>query len=164
MYISRRTLLIVGVLIISAVSFGIGYGQGETSDYYACVNNASGTIRMISSDESCAGNDVLIQWNINGPPGPPGDDGQDGAPGGVSGWERILGDSVTVPPEGLRTAIAICPEGKKVLGGGWYNNWKSIEIIDSLTQAGQAWYVYGYNPTDRDQTFVAIALCANVAP
>lgn len=51
-----------------------------------------------------------------GPTGPQGPTGQAGANGlnGVSGWERIQGD---VSNNG--TAIANCPIGKKVIGGGY---------------------------------------------
>ena len=54
---------------------------------YACVNNSSGTIKMVSAGDTCHGNDTLVSWNtqgIQGPPGPQGPKGDTG-PAGPAG-------------------------------------------------------------------------------
>jgi hypothetical protein len=40
------------------------------------------------------------------------------ATGGVSGYEMVSTEA-TLEPGNIHSVLAICPSGKKVLGGGW---------------------------------------------
>lgn len=68
------TILVVALVLLAA-SVTWALAQSEVVTYSACVNNASGTIHMLSGDETCNNNEVLIQWNNVGPQGPQGPPG-----------------------------------------------------------------------------------------
>jgi len=63
--------------------------------YYACVNNSTGAIRIVTSGTTCHSNEHKIHWNQVGPQGPPGPQGPQGpkGPPGIS-----VGLSATLPP------------------------------------------------------------------
>ena len=78
---------------------------------YTCVNNASGTIKVVVSGQACAQNESQLAWNTAGPPGPPGPPGPEGASGlstVQAYWVQTSGQSGRV----------FCPAGSKVVGGG----------------------------------------------
>jgi hypothetical protein len=101
---------------------------------YACVNNSSGTVKIVAADTVCHQNSTLVHWNQEGIPGQDGTDGvdgqdgtdgQDGADGqdgvaGISGYEQVARAQIyTDVSEGLFMTVGVtCPDGKKVLGGG----------------------------------------------
>ena len=73
-----KTKYLIGgglVMLFLALGFGLVSAQSENVVYYACVNNASGTIQMISEEEVCNNNEIHIQWNQVGPQGPQGEAG-----------------------------------------------------------------------------------------
>jgi hypothetical protein len=82
--------------------------QGDPVVYYACVNNSSGTIHMISAGDSCNGNEQLVMWNSEGPPGPEGSQGPAGPPGpqgdpglpGADGLDGVDGAPGLQGPQG----------------------------------------------------------------
>lgn len=86
---------------------------------HGCVNNSSGTIKIVSGDDGCANNEQLLTWNMEGPAGPSGPAGPKGpaGPSGISGYE-IVSHQVFLPP-GTANVHVECPTGKKVLGGGF---------------------------------------------
>ena len=120
----------------------------------------------------------------DGPPGPAGSQGPrgaDGAPGpqgpagsGVSGREVVIsaGNGVGGPDHTRNVAIAVCPAGKRVLGGGFrtdnllFRPATSYPDVSAFGQdAGQdRWVVFGLAndgqlmPTG---SFTAYAICAN---
>lgn len=58
----------VRILGIAALILGVGVTMGMAQDgkvYHACVNNSSGTIKMMSLDDgdTCNSNEVLVSWN-----------------------------------------------------------------------------------------------------
>lgn len=72
----------IGGVVVLLLAVGVTFvgAQGEY-DFYACVNNASGTIRMIDEGESCPANTEMVHWNQVGPIGPKGPSGPQGDPG-----------------------------------------------------------------------------------
>jgi hypothetical protein len=107
-----------------------------------------------------------------GPPGPQGENGQRGNDGtnGVSGWERVQND--TFVPSGSNqpySVSAVCPPGKRVLGGGYSvgNNEASDEVLFNgplSISSGNTWLVIAQQDEDRSFTLAAYAICANVGP
>lgn len=100
MYISKKTLAVVGVLILVIVAVGVGFAQGD--EITACVKK-NGQVRFVTEDNpECESNETPVSWNIQGPPGPQGeqgpkgdkgDPGEDGAPGqpGLDGQDGADG-------------------------------------------------------------------------
>ncbi len=83
-----RPLLVIGLALAlvgaSAMTFA---AAASTGVIYACVNNSSGTIQVVSAAETCKANEVTLTWNQQGPAGATGpqgvrgDTGQQGATG-----------------------------------------------------------------------------------
>jgi hypothetical protein len=78
---------------------------------YACVNNGSGTIKIVSVVETCANNEIPLSWNevgVEGPVGPIGPQGLQGFPGpmGLPGMKGPIGP---VGPQGTQGPIG--PQG-----------------------------------------------------
>ena len=87
--------------MVGALLAGLAVGAGSTASgdeegvrYQACVNNSSGTIKMIAADGTCGANDVRIEWNQQGPAGPVGQQGQVGpmGPAGPAGGTGSIDD------------------------------------------------------------------------
>ena len=136
---------------------------------HACFVPSSGTIYRIKftdPTETCkAPQHVEFQWNVQGPTGAAGADG-------VSGWE-VVEQEEDLPGIGTGTALALCPAGKRVLGGGY------LFLSDSFTEGRVAivsrpfmtegglwgWRVLIAHTDDasHNPSFKAYAICANVA-
>ena len=106
--------------------------------FHGCYQQQNGQLRVVESAGDCNSSETAIFWNQTGPvgspgpagpagpPGPAGADGADGAdgtdgapgpPGGVSGYE-IVSEQSEINSDGDKTLTAVCPAGKKVVGGG----------------------------------------------
>jgi hypothetical protein len=59
-------------LVLSVGSAFVALGNTTGEIYYACVNNGSGTIKMVSEATNCGSNEVKVVWNQQGPQGDPG--------------------------------------------------------------------------------------------
>jgi hypothetical protein len=70
-------MLLATGLAAGAATLVLATGDGGTV-YHACVNNGSGTIKMISAEEQCTNAEQRVTWNEKGPKG---DDGAKGDPG-----------------------------------------------------------------------------------
>jgi hypothetical protein len=106
-----------------------------------------------------------------GPAGPQGDVGPAGAPGaaGVSGWEYVVSAAVSLPTAGTKSAVARCPAGKQVFGGGFTSPGAGAAVVESHPVFGPVagdsrstpgWIVWARNPSGPDSTLTANALCA----
>jgi hypothetical protein len=103
----RRT---TGLAMIIALVFSVGaayvaLGNDSGAVYYACVNNSSGTIKMVGESDSCNANELQIVWNQQGPAGLPGEPGPQGEPGpkgdpGEMGPIGPQGESGEAGPQG----------------------------------------------------------------
>src|SRR5439155_5738276 len=74
-------LALVAALAFAAGSAVVAYADQAASQIYACVNNSSGTIHVIDAAAACAGNEVKLVWNTQGPQGVKGDTGAQGIQG-----------------------------------------------------------------------------------
>lgn len=122
----------------------------------------------VSQDEPCP--DVGTLAAIPGPPGPAGPQGEAG-PVGISGWEVVFVDTVTDSAP-FKDAIAHCPAGKVILGGGAGHSGPLEDIALVISEVFQpvfeeftAWSAIAaeVNPTTADWNLRVWAICANVA-
>ncbi len=96
-----------------AAVFGVTnvLAENETTVYYACVNNSSGSLTIVSAGEECSKNETMISWNQAGLKG---DRGEQGIPG-VKG---DTGDAGTQGPKGDKGETgAVGPQGEQGIPG-----------------------------------------------
>src|SRR6266545_5030478 len=72
--------LALAAAIVGTSTVGFA-GAITTGLIYACVNNSSGTIKIVSATTSCANNEILLVWNGEGSQGPTGATGPEGPTG-----------------------------------------------------------------------------------
>ena len=131
-----------------------------------------GTIRSVDVlDGSLLSGDFQAGQLPSGPQGERGLQGEEGdtGPPGISGLEEVNAFSAfdSTSPKG---ASAVCPEGKRVIGGGAFVNafGGPVALRTSVPQSGSgiSWIVEAYEPVDHagNWNVNARALCANVAP
>jgi hypothetical protein len=89
-----RAIGVVGSALVLSAAFIQTVVGFDT--YYACVNNSSGTIRVVSGSEDCKTGDYFIEWNRVGPKGDPGPTG----PEGPAGPQGLQGDPGPTGPPG----------------------------------------------------------------
>ncbi|MGH3126597.1 MAG: hypothetical protein ACRDPX_01630 [Gaiellaceae bacterium] len=101
-----------------------------------------------------------------GPKGDTGDKGDKGDPGpvGVTGHQRVSGPPVSVAAGAYTTLTAMCPTGKRVLGGGVFTASASAQIPVSFPAFDTGWRADVRNPTASPFAAQAYAVCAIVAP
>jgi hypothetical protein len=106
----RSRLGIVAVLTAAIVGTAtIGFaGAITTGLIYACVNNSSGTIKIVSPTTNCANNEILLVWNGEGTQGPAGPTGPTGATGATGPAGSFSGTFTS--PNGL-CSIAVTDTG-----------------------------------------------------
>ena len=139
---------------------------------------ASGTVYRIKVDglpaDCRSANHVQFTWSLQGPPGPQGVPGPAGIQG-IAGPAGPLSGRVLVvatgnaPPNSIGTAVAPCPPGKKVLGGGFQGVTGNTTIVShnmpkSLPAGGFSeteWEVTLYNADQFALAFRVFAICAN---
>src|SRR5437879_5592230 len=75
---TNMTLRVLALLALIGTIAGFPVAATAAGSIYACVNNSSGTIHIVGASASCASNEVLLVWNINGTNGTNGTNGIDG--------------------------------------------------------------------------------------
>jgi len=69
-----------------------------------------------------------------------------------------------LPAGGTRSAVARCPEGKQVFGGGFTSPGAGATVVEShpapVGGGAAGWIVWARNPSGPDSTLTAYALCA----
>ena len=102
---------------------------------------------------------------LQGPAGATGATGPQGPAGpagsGVSGWEVVIAGNAS----GNIAAIAVCPAGKHVLGGGFRSDWLDFRPVRSFPDGLSRWIVADGNGLGSQMpanTFSAYAICADI--
>jgi hypothetical protein len=109
---------------------------------------------------------------FSGLPGPKGDSGPEGPQGpqgpvGVSGYVVVVtpvSDATAIPKDQAGRVGVVCPQGKKVLGGGvaHYPENGSARVVESApADTGTGWSVLVYNDGGSQFESYAWATCAN---
>lgn len=117
------------VALILAVFGATRYALGDGGDtIHACVNNASGTVKIVSEGTTCANNEHALEWGTEGEPGAPGAPGSTGVPGepGPTGEPGADGEPATslwavVNVDGTiaRGSHVVSARREAVAGPGW---------------------------------------------
>ena len=112
--ISVRDVSIFLIGIVLTLALGAAYStiaQGEDETIIACVQKQNGNTRIVSSTADCGNQENVVEWNALslGAPFQPG----------------IYINSSTQNTRPMQEAVAVCPDGEIVLGGG-------VEIIDGM--------------------------------
>lgn len=94
-WIGKIALIVATMLTLSTVA-----RAQAPQVIYACVNNASGTIHIISAGSACASNEIKLNWNNEGPAGPAGPIGPAG-PTGPAGADGDAGPAGPAGPSGF---------------------------------------------------------------
>jgi 5-deoxy-D-glucuronate isomerase len=96
---------------------------------------------------------------LDGPQGPLG-------PAGTAGITEAYSEPVTAPAGGFAFTQAVCPDGKRVVGGGYtVEDVQHAKLVPTSgypvgTAGGQsAWYVTMQNIGDEAKKFWVIAFC-----
>jgi len=103
-----------------------------------------------------------------GDPGAPGATGPAGPAGanGVSGYQLVNSGITSLPSGGATaSAVAICPAGKKVVGGGWDTDAsKDVFVVSSTPNAsGSAWLGTIQNNSTGTVQVVLTAACVTAS-
>ncbi len=131
---ARPRLAVLRVALIGLLATALGgvlptHADADAGNVInACFQKNEGQLRYIKSGQACRPSEVPISWNIMGPTGPTGPTGPEGPTGpkgdqgvpaltGVSGLERIAYSSPN-NSNSPKKAVAHCPTGKTVVGGG----------------------------------------------
>jgi len=135
----------------AVIAAGAGYATSlltgipdDEGVFHACVNDASGEVRLISKDETCLSNWSKVFWSQTGPQGPPGPQGDQGPPGpqgepgpqGPAGPSDAFGveraNEFAIPTGAPTTVLTLAdlPAGKYVIVANIVvNNLNSPETI-----------------------------------
>jgi hypothetical protein len=144
---------LVGGVIPVAVAATLALASIPDADgvIHGCYKNKTGSLRVIDPPAACGSGETALDWN------------QAGQPGGVSGYQIISGDPVTVDPGVSQEAQVSCPAGKLAVGGGYIAG-GSVRVISSAPAgAGTVWFAVGINTSDASSDFIrARVVCADV--
>src|SRR6266850_1843795 len=96
-----RPLVVLALALIGASAMTLA-AAASTGVIYACVNNSSGTIHMVTADDTCKANEVALSWNQQGPAGDKGPQGAkgDAGPQGPLGATGPQGPTGATGPQG----------------------------------------------------------------
>ncbi len=115
--------IVVPTITVAALLFLGVLAQASTVNYYACVNNSTGAITIVSSTTTCASGSHKIQWNQTGPAGPRGVTGATGKTGatGPAGAKGATGPAGATGATGAAGATgatgAAGPQGPQGMTG-----------------------------------------------
>jgi hypothetical protein len=141
--------------------------------YYACVNMKSGSIYMVNAGDTCKKGYTPMSWNQVGPQGPQGPAGPQGpqGPAGPSQTlqvQRVDSANTLIPPGGFGAAVAECPAGTFLTGGGF--DFVPAGETDQLVVGTSfplenVWHVEALAPIANADTIslTAFAVCASLA-
>ena len=72
---------VLGTAGAFVVTLALAPISADAQQIFACVNNNSGAIRIVTQGAACRTPESLVTWNVVGPQGPPGPAGPAGALG-----------------------------------------------------------------------------------
>jgi hypothetical protein len=139
----------------------------------ADVKNGSLQAKDLSAKARAALQGAAGPQGATGPAGPKGADGAPGAPGavgapGLSGREIVVAQSDQNSDE-EKSALATCPDGKQVIGGGanvFPNDVDDVLVRDAYPSSATGFYVEAQEvgAVADNWRIAAYAVCATVAP
>jgi hypothetical protein len=103
---------LIGLSVVAAgVIYSLPVAAQAPAEIRACVHNGNNQLRLLAAGQSCANNERLVTWNLQGPKGDKGDTGATGATGargetgpqgpqGVAGKDGVPGAPGATGPQG----------------------------------------------------------------
>jgi hypothetical protein len=136
----------------------------------ADVKNGSLQSKDLSAKARAALKGAAGPQGAQGPAGPAGPSGAQGAAGapGVSGRDVVV-ETTPTNSDAEKTALATCPDGKRVIGGGanvFPNDVDDVVVREAFPSSATGFYVEAQEigaVADNWQV-AAYAICATVAP
>jgi hypothetical protein len=108
--LTRRRVALAALSVVAISAGGIAYAAvpDGTGVIHGCRANASGTLRVIDSEqgEGCRPSETALDWNQRGRQGP---DGPPGPAGTAKAWARIDGLGEITSSHGLGSATVTHP-------------------------------------------------------
>ena len=161
---NSNRLMVAGGLVLALVMGLAGFAIANNGDMiYACVNDKSGTVKIVDAETVCAEKSTLLSWNQQGSDGL---DGTDGAPG-ISGYEQVVQTKMLYDAQvgDFITAGVACPGGKKVLGGGAQGFISAVVVSSSPRTGDDSQWDTVFRVTEASSlvTVSAHAICGFVA-
>src|SRR3984957_96631 len=106
--------------------------SASTVTYYACINNSSGAIRIVTKSTTCKSSEHKIQWDQTGPEGPKGPQG----PQGTQGAKGATGPQGPQGPPGLTSG------NFDFLGAGLFPTLADFPVVYLFSNQAQtaSWY------------------------
>jgi len=101
-FLSSKAGMVITLVAALVGTTAIGFAAATTAGViHACVNNNSGTIRIVSATTACTNNEVALAWNTEGPEGATGPVGpSDGWDASAVGTVPIGGSDVVLAGQG----------------------------------------------------------------
>jgi hypothetical protein len=176
----------LAVLALAAVLGGGAYAAIPDSAgvIHGCYDDSSGKLRVFDTDDdrpkACGNGETSLSWSRQGPQGPTGPQGPKGdtgdpgpqGPPGVAGYLRARAFTETNDDD-LKSEVAHCPNGKKVLGGGSSISsslgafFRGHLLNDNPTADNDGWFVMVRESTETGTNVIwsmtVYAICADVS-
>ncbi len=154
----RKLLSYANVVSTLALLLVLAGGTAYAADHYLITKTSQIKPSVLKQLKGRAG--------TAGTPGAAGATGPTG-PAGISNYTQVVGSTVSNPTGDQDVAVALCPAGESVLGGGAFGT--AVGTGQSITTSEPAsndggWLVAMSNTSGTNDSFYAIALCANVSP
>jgi hypothetical protein len=127
--------LVAGVVLLI---FAQVPASASTVTYYACINNTSGAIRIVTKSTTCKTGEHKIQWNQTGPEGPKGPPGPEG-PQGPKGAKGATGPQ---GPQGPPGPPGLASGSFELLQAGLFPTLVSSPVVYLISNEAQtaSWY------------------------
>lgn len=141
-----KTAIVTATITVIVMTMA-GAALAASGTINACVNNASGELRIVGAGTSCPTNWTAISWNQEGQQGPAGATGPSGATGatGATGANGVSGyQVVTLANAAVGTLWILEPDGTVQIDTSDPNNPTGSCAISS---GGGSCYVFVYCPS-----------------
>ena len=150
----------IGLATALAVGLGTAVALGAIPDsdgnFYACVKNSKGTIRMIDKSTTCKPNELRVSWP---------------AQQAELKIYRASGSTGTLSQGPLVTSIASCDDGDPVTGGGFTLDGGPFNIDDLAMLASEPGHFQNHDEwkveammDNADLRLHAVARCLDLTP
>lgn len=135
-----RIILFVALAFVLGLATGqvglVSAHGGDLALIHACVNDSSGTLKIVGADQGCSKGWSPLDWNIMGPQGDPGPAGPQGQAGAgvktISGIVNADGTANSVTQQGFTSTRLGPGEYKITFPAG---TWTSFPVM-SVTPFG----------------------------
>src|SRR5687767_15140895 len=100
------------LVVLSGSAYVASAHGGDPGKIHSCVNNSSGTIKIVGPNDTCKNNETAVDWDADGgtgatgPAGPTGATGPQGpaGPAGATGPQGPAGPTGATGPAGANGA------------------------------------------------------------